>query len=80
MSVAIKAIKVTQPELVSDKTKQDVYVADATGSIRLTLWQEDINKLDVNQSYLLKNVNVSIKSSSTSLSLKMMPLLKKYPI
>ncbi len=58
VSVAIKAIKVTQPELVSDKTKQDVYVADATGSIRLTLWQEDINKLDVNQSYLLKNVNV----------------------
>ena len=58
VSVAVKPIKVSAPEMVSDKSKQDVYVADATGSMRLTLWQDDINKLDVNKSYLLKNVAV----------------------
>ena len=36
--------------------KQDVTISDNTGSTRLTLWQTDIDKLEVGTSYKLKNL------------------------
>lgn len=32
--------------------------ADATGNARLTLWQDDVNKLDVGRSYKLEKLQV----------------------
>ena len=37
---------------------QDLKVADSSGSIRLTVWADIVDKLEVNQSYQLQNVSV----------------------
>ena len=38
--------------------KQDLTIADSTGTGRLTLWQDDTNKLNINNSYNLKSLMV----------------------
>lgn len=43
---------------IKDGLKQDVIIADATGTARLTIWQLDINKLEKGKSYELKGINV----------------------
>ena len=72
VTVSVKIIKVTEPEQIASRsriTKQDVYVADTTGSMRLTLWETDINKLHLNQSYL------NSKSECSELPQPQVPLL-----
>ena len=45
VSVAVKALRLDDPiQLTSGKRKQDVIVSDSTGSIRLTLWEDEIEK------------------------------------
>ena len=52
-------IKVKDPQSVGKgKTKQEVIVADDTGSICLTLWGDDIGKLTEAKSYQLNRVQV----------------------
>ena len=48
--------------------KQDIVVADATGHGRLTLWQTDRGKLDVNKSYSIKDIVVKSFSGSKYLT------------
>lgn len=56
VSVKIKVLKVKQPDVVTNgKRKQDVVIADASGS---TLWEDDIGSLIDGKSYQLSKVLV----------------------
>ena len=55
----MKIQKLAEPiEIKPGLYKQDATIADNTGFIRLTLWQQDIGKLDQSKSYRLHNVVV----------------------
>ncbi len=57
--LAVKVIKVNSPlEVKSDLRKQDVFVADGVGCVKVTMWQDDINTLQLGQSYYLKNMSI----------------------
>ena len=59
VSTTIKVLHLEDPITVSgNKCKQDVTIADATGTARLTLWEDDIGKLVQNSCYSLSNVMV----------------------
>lgn len=59
ITIIIKVVKISPKiEVKPGLEKQDIVVADATGSARLTLWQRDIDILEVNESYELQNVTV----------------------
>ena len=69
VSVTVKAVQVKEKtEVKQGLHKQDITVADATGSCCFTLWQEDIGKIDVNKSYDIKNALVKSFNGSISLS------------
>lgn len=59
VSVKIKVMKVKQPDVVTNgKRKQDVVIADASGSTVLTLWEDDIGSLIDGKLYQLSKVLV----------------------
>lgn len=59
VSVLVKVTGVEEKiEVKPNLWKQDVYVADATSSTRVVLWQENIGKLEVSNSYMLKGITV----------------------
>ena len=59
ITVNVKISKKFAPELVATgKKKQDVIVCDATGTGRVTLWEENVDKLKENSSYTLENFMV----------------------
>ena len=68
VTTAVKAIVVKEPDSVGDKQRQDVIVADETGTARVCLWEDDINKLVENSSYRLQNFTVSEYQSTKYLS------------
>lgn len=49
VTTAVKAIAVKERDSVGDKQRQDVIVADETGTAQVCLWEDDINKLVKNQ-------------------------------
>ena len=52
-------MKVESPtKVATGKTKQDTVITDATGTLRLTLWEEDVGRLDEGKSYKLVNMLV----------------------
>ena len=69
ISMVVKVVNVGDREQVKQELfKQDVMVADETDYIRLTLWQEDIDKLQDGNSYLLQNVIVKSFNGSKYLN------------
>ena len=66
VTVTVKVIDVGEPTTVHRKDNQkplqhqDCIVADATGSCRVVLWQDDMNKFKLNNSYKLNNVTVRL--------------------
>ena len=58
--VYVKAILVNDPVQLNDKLKQDIIVADATGTARLTVWEDHCNSLQQGRSYHLKNYVVRV--------------------
>ena len=59
VTVRAAVLKVKDPQSVSKgKMKQDIIVADESGTIPLTLWEEDIGKLVQYTSYQLNRVQV----------------------
>lgn len=59
VSVSIKVLEVLEKsEIKSGLVKQDVTISDATGTIRLTMWQENVDKLQVGVSYKIDNLTV----------------------
>lgn len=59
ISVKAKVLKRNEPtEIKPGLVKQDFTIADGTGIAELVLWQEDINKLSVGESYELEQLMV----------------------
>ena len=59
VNVSIKVLDNDAPvEVKTGLVKQDLTVADETGTARLTLWQSDISSLDVGKSYKLEALSV----------------------
>lgn len=59
MTLEIKAIQVSGTITVpTGKTKQDVIVAEQTGSTTITLWEDDINSLTEGTCYKLNRIQV----------------------
>lgn len=57
--VQAKVLTVQEPlEVKPSLLKQDVIIADATGTIRLTVWQQDTNQLCIGKSYVFDKVTV----------------------
>ena len=57
VSFSAKVIHVNNPIHVSGgKIKQDVTVADPHGSVRLTVWEDDVGKFQENLSYNFRNL------------------------
>ena len=53
--VHAKAIAVSGANQVSDKIKQDVIIADSTGSAKVTFWEDNVDTLTEGVSYRLEN-------------------------
>ena len=71
VSVTIKVMQVNEKTKIKEGLyKQDVIIADVTAYCRLTLWQEDIGKMEVNKSYNLKDVMVKSYNKSKYLTSK----------
>ena len=59
VTVKIKVLKVLDPETVGkNKTKQEVYVADATAVANVTIWEDDVNTFTPGCSYQLNRFSV----------------------
>jgi len=57
--VNVKVVSSSEEEIVSNGLKkQDLVVGDDSGSIRLTLWESEIGKMEVGCSYKLSDVMV----------------------
>ena len=56
MTADVKVEKICEQETMrSGKKKQDVLIADGSGTAKGTLWEEHIRKLAENSSYKLQN-------------------------
>ena len=59
VNLNVKALQVTPSCTVpTGKQKQDVIIADSTGTIKLTLWGNEIGKLEANTSYQLLRMTI----------------------
>ncbi len=59
VSVKIKVIKIDEPSMINGGlTKQDIIVADSTNVTRFTIWEDYVNQLKMDESYILKSVTV----------------------
>ena len=54
-TVNIKAVEMKEEMNVKGKVKQDVIVADGSGTARVSVWEGHVNEMKVNCSYCLKN-------------------------
>ena len=69
VTVKIKTIRVEKPEIVGNgKRKQDVVIADSSGSSVLTLWESNINSLVDDSSYQLSKLTVQFFKGNYYLS------------
>ena len=69
VTLKVKAVKVDDAGQVSGgKMKQDITVCDATGSARLTIWADEIRKIEQGKSYLLSGMVVKEFRGRKSLS------------
>lgn len=59
VTMNVKVMKVHEPSKLSGgKTKQDIIVADSTGKATVTLWEDNIGRLQENISYKLNKLEV----------------------
>ena len=59
VTVAAKVLNLSEPICVaSGKRKQDAVISDCTNTSRLTVWEEDIGTLQVNNSYRFEHMVV----------------------
>ena len=60
ITCTIKVVEISTPlEVSGGKKKQDVTIADTSGTIRLTLWENQIGQFELHRSYKLQGVTVS---------------------
>lgn len=59
VTVTVKILTVLPPETIGNKkTKQELFVSDATVAANLTIWQKDINSFKAGLSYQLNRFSV----------------------
>ena len=63
VTVSIKVCEVKDPITISDKSMQDVYVADKNFTARVALWEDNIGIMLQGRSYTLKNFVVRVFQS-----------------
>lgn len=69
VSVTVKVLKCSDPVHVSnDKKKQDITIADLSAVSKITLWQENIGKVQTGMSYNLDNFMVREYASTKFLT------------
>lgn len=69
VNVRVKVIQLNEPvEIKPGLSKQDLIVADATFTALLTLWQNDVNKLEVGKSYALEQLTIQSYNNNKTLS------------
>lgn len=73
VSVSAKAIRLDSPvNIVGSNgktlTKQDAIISDATGTFKLVLWEGNVGKLTLNNSYLFSNLRIKKFSDARFLS------------
>ncbi len=55
VTVSVKVLDVKEVERAGDKQKQDVIVGDSSGTAKVTLWGENVDKLTNGECYQLQN-------------------------
>ena len=69
VNARIKVLDVATPQTMQGgKTTQNVMIADETGYIKLTLWEEHVGYLQPNKSYHLKNMLLRVYSGERYLA------------
>ncbi len=62
ITIKAKVLKVSGEKIQATRfgrlRKRDIIVADPTGYIKLVFWSDFVNTLDVNHTYVLKNVRI----------------------
>lgn len=70
LSFEAKVLSVDQPAKVAKGlTKQDIVLADKHASVKLTLWQDKVNTVDLDESYRFTNVVVRSYQNTKYLSM-----------
>ncbi len=65
VSVSAKALRLCEKvEVKPGLYKQDVTLSDSTGTASITLWQDDIGKLEVAKSYHIQNLLIRFYNGS----------------
>ena len=61
MSVHVKVTKIGDTRVVGNKKwrKQDVWIADKTGYVSLCLWEDNVDRLEQDKTYWLRNIGIS---------------------
>ena len=71
VSVNVKVLQLLQTEQVGQdkKLKRDVLIADHTATAKVVLWEQQVDSLEKDKSYTLKNVHVKEFKSKKHLSI-----------
>lgn len=70
VNLKVKVVSIGSPQFVgSGKTKQEIVLADQTGTATLTLWEEDIDMLTLAACYSMKRLHVRTFKETYYLSL-----------
>ena len=63
VTVSIKVYEVKDPITISDKSMQDVFIADKSSTARVALWEDNVGSMEQGRSYTLKNFVVRVFQS-----------------
>ena len=63
VTVSIKVYEVKDPITISDKSMQDVFIADKSSTARVALWEDNVGIMQQGRSYTLKNFVVRVFQS-----------------
>ena len=73
VNIRVKVINVKKTQIVgNNKKKQEVVTAGATSNCVLTLWEEDIDTLELDESYYMTKVLVRVYNGDFTLSFQAM--------
>ena len=66
-------LRVYVPQQVGKRVKQDIMIADHSGKSTLTLWDSDVNAIEVNTSYHFNQLEIRKYMAKTYLSSQSTP-------
>ena len=69
VTVNIKAVELKDETQVGGRVKRDVFVADGSGTARVTVWEGNVNAMEKEKSYCLKNFMIREYQSTKYLTM-----------